>query len=76
MKPMAKKTQELMSVSASGAVSRRCRNLAKVGEGQVECCRKREVGQERQQADQLQKIVAAIDQPDQHHSPEKAGEDI
>src|SRR5580658_9609590 len=52
------------------------RNFAQVREGQIEDRCKSEIGQERQQADQLQEIVSAIDKPYQHHSPEEAGDDV
>ena len=45
-------------------------------QSQIERRCKREIGQERQQADQLQEIIPAIDQPDQDHPPEKAGDDV
>ena len=69
-----KPVQHLLSDIVAEADGRR--NFAQMRQRQIERDRKGEIGQERQDANQLQKIVSAIDEPDQHQAPEKAGNDV
>jgi hypothetical protein len=50
--------------------------ISQVGERQVERDREGEISQKRHDANQLQKVVAAVDQPDQHQTPEEACNDV